>query len=376
MQHLWYKAMLVSVPIMIFGFLLPEEKCASANKKNTEQNDGPYVLYRNGRVFIKYVKQDGSQKLVQSDSVPVSEKDNVLLEVATDEAGKKFTVKLKSNIENELSEYPDVTKFLALSDIEGNFSAFRKLLQANGVIDEYYNWTFGDGHLILTGDFVDRGNQVTEVLWLIYSLEDKAKAEGGYVHFILGNHEIMNLSGDLRYLHKKYIENVTLLNEKFGTLYGENSELGKWLRSKNVIENIGGVLFTHGGISPQVNRLPLTISEINLRSRPFYADTSYRYPPPVDILFYEESPFWYRGYYTGKNRSGMPQVDSTLQKFGVQKISTGHTVVADTISIWYDGKIVNTDVRHASGHSEALLMENEKFYRVDANGQRKWLMDR
>ncbi len=186
----------------------------------------------------------------------------------------------------------------------------------------------------------------------------------------------MNLSGDLRYLNKKYIENVTLLNEKFETLYGENSEIGKWLRSKNIIENIAGVLFTHGGISGDVNRLPFQINEINMRSRPFYSDTSYNYPPPIDILFYETGPFWYRGYYGGKPRATVGQIDSTLQKFTVQMISTGHTVVADTISILYNGKIINTDVHHASGKSEALLMENDKFYRVDANGQRKWLMDR
>ncbi len=45
---------------------------------------------------------------------------------------------------------------------------------------------------------------MTECLWLIYSLEEKAKAAGGYVHFILGNHEIMNMQGDFRYVQDKY----------------------------------------------------------------------------------------------------------------------------------------------------------------------------
>ena len=62
-----------------------------------------------------------------------------------------------------------------VSDIEGEFKAFRQLLQGNNIIDENFNWTFGNGHLVLTGDFVDRGTLVTEVLWLIYSLEEKAK---------------------------------------------------------------------------------------------------------------------------------------------------------------------------------------------------------
>src|SRR6185503_2902022 len=159
-----------------------------------------------------------------------------------------------------------------------NFAGFRKLLQAGGVIDADYNWTFGNGHLVLTGDFVDRGDQVTEVLWLIYSLEEKAKAAGGYVHFILGNHEIMNMSNDLRYLHPKYVENTMLLNEHYMTLYGENSELGRWLRTKNIMEKVGDMIYTHGGISSQMNLVNSSISDINKMARPFYGDTNYNYP--------------------------------------------------------------------------------------------------
>ncbi len=48
---------------------------------------------------------------------------------------------------------------------------------------------------MFAGDMFDRGDQVTECLWLVYALEETAKAAGGYVHFILGNHELMNLQG-------------------------------------------------------------------------------------------------------------------------------------------------------------------------------------
>ena len=377
MQSFLSKAMIISLPVLMLGLLMPDEKCQNVKKSEAdEQNDGPYVLYKGEKVFVKYIMKSKKGKSVLSDSTYLSDKDQISLSVATDEPGKAFSVKLKNSIEIENSEYPDVQKFLALSDIEGNFSAFRKLLQAAEVIDSDFNWTFGDGHLVLTGDFVDRGEHVTEVLWLIYSLEEKAKAAGGHVHFILGNHEIMNLSSDLRYVNKKYWENVTLLNEKFETLYGENSEIGRWLRSKNIMENIGGVLFLHAGISPEVNQLPLSIAGVNEKSRPFFADTTYNYPPPVDMLFYESSPFWYRGYYMGKRKASYQQIDSTLKKFGVSYISTGHTVVADTISVWYNGKIINTDLHHASGKSEALLLEDGKFYRVNAEGKKCWLMDK
>ena len=73
---------------------------------------------------------------------------------------------------------------LILSDIEGNFGAFRKLLQANHVIDDNFNLKFEKNDLVLIGDFVDRGTMVTGVLWLIYSLKEKAKAVGGGMYII------------------------------------------------------------------------------------------------------------------------------------------------------------------------------------------------
>ena len=372
-----FKIFIVISSVLLFGFLIPDDRCTPTNMKKADmQNDGPYVLYKGDKVYIKYVVQKNNIKSVQTDSVAAAQKSKINLSVATDVPEKHFLVTLKKEIQNEKAVTPNVNKLLALSDIEGNFSAFRKLLQGNGVIDSAFNWIFGNGHLVLTGDFVDRGEQVTEVLWLIYSLEEKAKAAGGYVHFVLGNHEIMNLNLDLRYLNKKYLENTTLLNEGFETLYGEQSELGRWLRSKNIIENVGGILFLHGGISPFINNFDVSIEEINVLARPYYADTTDNYPSGIDSLFNSSGPFWYRGYYTGKRKATMQQIDSTLEKFNVNKISTGHTLVADTISAWFDGKVFNTDVHHARGHIEALLMENDKFYRVNADGRKILLMNR
>jgi hypothetical protein len=123
-----------------------------------------------------------------------------------DKPGKHFSLKLKPSLYNEPSDFENPDKILAISDIEGNFLALIEILFSNKVIDKYLNWTFGDSHLVIAGDCFDRGEQVVECLWLIYALEDKARRKGGYVHFILGNHEIMNLNGDWRYIHPKYAQ--------------------------------------------------------------------------------------------------------------------------------------------------------------------------
>lgn len=368
------KLALFVFPLLLTGFVIPDQLLIHHSKPgrmHSVQNDGPYVLYKNNQVYAKYIMDNHGSKLVRTDSMDISQKESLSILVSTDEPGKTFPVQLKKKLQVEKSEYKKVSKQIALSDIEGNFKPLRTLLQANGVIDSNFNWTFGEGHLVLIGDFFDRGNQVTEVLWLIYSLEEKAKDAGGYVHFILGNHEIMNMSGDLRYVQSKYKENALLLGERYVDLYGENSELGRWLRTKNVIEKVGNMLYLHGGVSPDINRMDITIPGINELSRPFYPDSSYQYEnKKLATLFGDYGPFWYRGYYKGNPIATPEQIDSTILKFSVRHIVTGHTMVADTVSAWHHDRVFNTDVHHAAGKSEALLIEGDNYYRVNTSGEK------
>lgn len=337
---------------------------------NTNVIDGPYVLYRNDSVFVRYIESYIGIKSVRTESVPVAQKENITLLVNTDEPGKTLSVKLKPKHTNEKAETGRVKKMLVISDIEGNFAALRKLLLGNNVIDENFNWMFEKGHLVFIGDFVDRGTMVTEVLWLIYSLEEKAKAAGGQVHYILGNHEIMNMSGEVKYVHGRYLEHAALMNRNYIDLFGPNAEIGRWLATKNVVERIGDILFTHGGISAYINYMQIPIKELNDLSRAYYTDTTYKYPDKrLEVLYSDFGPFWYRGYYSTPKAS-IPQIDSTLNFYRISHITTGHTIVNDKISSLYDGKIFNTDVHHAGGHSEALLVENGKFFRVNASGER------
>jgi hypothetical protein len=252
------------------------------------------------------------------------------------------------------------------------------------VIDENFNWTFGKGHLVLNGDFFDRGRQVTECLWLIYSLEEKARKEGGYVHFILGNHEIMNLSGDIRYVKDKYKQNAKKIGFSYPELYNTNTELGRWLRTKNIMEKIGEILFVHAGISKEVNNMPLSISQINEIARVFYDKDSIAIVSNdinlKTIFLSKSSPFWYRLYYQDRDvkiyingdtvyKASTLQINETLEKFHVTKIVTGHSIVADTISLHFDGKVLNVDTHHSKGKSEALLIEESRYYRIRQEGK-------
>ena len=330
--------------------------------------DGPYV-WHHGNFTTAY--QINGNSLIQQQY----ERSRVTsLNVQTDELGKIFSVPLKGDLTVEAAEYDKPKKMFVLSDIEGNFEAFRKLLQANNIIDKEYNWTFGDGHLVFNGDMFDRGKQVTECLWLIYVLEEKAKKAGGYVHFILGNHEIMNLKGNHKYVQQKYKYNALLLQRSLKEIYNEDSEIGMWLRSKNIIEKIGDLLFVHGGIKKEISDIPMSLKEINELARPFYASKNIDSSNTQLLKLYnfKTSPFWAREYYDGKI---IPESELTeiLKRFRVNRIITGHTIVSDTVSIHYNGRVINVDTKHAEGKSEALFIEADNYYRVNGEGKRRAL---
>ncbi len=99
--------------------------------------------------------------------------------------------------------------------------------------------------------------------------------------------------------------------------------------TKNVVEKIGDVLFMHAGISPRLNGLPVTVNEINQLARPYYAEKKADYDDEKlnVILSPSLSPFWYRGYYHNNRSLKQKQIDSTLCKFDVSRIITGHTIV-------------------------------------------------
>jgi hypothetical protein len=283
----------------------------------------------------------------------------------------EFTVQLKKNYKEEKAVFKDAKKLFVLSDIEGEYQNFKQLLIAAGVMNNQFKWTFGKGHLVICGDMFDRGSEVTEVLWLIYHLEEQAKEEDGYVHFILGNHEVMNLTDDLRYLNKKYSKLATDAGIPYRNFYNKETELGQWLRTKNIIEKIGDLLFVHGGVSQHVNQLGQPVEAINMLARPFYDNTTDSLPPVVELLLSDAGPLWYRGYFMNPTAT-MAQVDSTLKLFRVNRIIIGHTPVKQ-ISSFYNGKVINVDVPHAKGVSEGLLIDDKKYYRLGQKGEKTLL---
>jgi len=271
--------------------------------------------------------------------------------------------------------FDGVERIVAVGDIHGDFDALAEILRSAELINKKNAWTGGKTHLVQAGDFLDRGAESRKVMDLLIRLEEEAAKAGGAVHVLLGNHEVMNILGDLRYvsagdfesfksgnsaeLQRRAFESQATESQKKDSAYRKAWEkqhpqgwvehriafsqagtYGKWLRPKNTVIRIDGVLFLHGGISPKY--ASMDIHEINERVR---ADLM---KSPVEavggILVDPEGPLWYRGMAQAPESELATHVDAVLSAFGVQHVVIAHTPTPGVILPRLNGKIIMIDV--------------------------------
>ncbi len=347
---------------------------APAPDHSGADSDGPHIFFRGSEIVVRSLERTDKAPVVRTQRY--TRREEVLLTCSVPESGDVFSFRLKNRLQPDPCCYPEVERLLVISDIEGNFEAFKGLLKAAGAVDGTFRWTFGKGHVVLLGDFFDRGLNVTEILWLIYKLEDEAERAGGRVHYLLGNHEVMNLCGDYRYVRNKYTENARLLGEQYPQWYGENSELGRWLRTKNVIVRIGPYVFCHGGISPTVVASGHSLETLNEVARrylgvPFDQITD---STAACVFSREHGLLWYRAAARGK--MAPHELEAALSFAEARYSVVGHTLMPEVTAL-YGGRLICVDVLHEehlrNGTLHTLLIEGGMPYVLYGNGERKAL---
>lgn len=333
--------------------------------------DGPYVYYDGDNIIVEEVTSYGLVSNTYTSTTGLE------LTCTLPHMNTSFSFPLKDQITTEPSEYDDTPpKFLSISDFDGHIEGFTMILRGEGIIDEDFNWTYGNGHLIISGDLFDRGFHITKCMWLLYKLEAEAEAQGGKVHLVIGNHEMFNITDDWRYVEIKYFNNAHLMGKRMSELYDSNTELGRWLRSKNIVERIGNYAFMHGGISQEVAALNLTYNQINNYGRLEMAGNCVT----SDCITVNGSDgvYWYRGM--ADEELTQEQVDDFVTGFGVERIIIGHTK-GSTIRSLYNGRVLAIDMYHIDnfedGYMEALQFELGCFYlfHTDASNQTYTLLD-
>ncbi len=344
--------------IQILAYLMLTQ--VSLLSQSITVTDGPYIERTADGYEAAWVEEN---KLVTKSFTTISEETFSPL---------TFPITVYDKEENTTEyEFEGVDKIAAISDIHGQYDVMIKLFKSNGIIDEQHEWSFGNGHLVITGDIFDRGEQVTEILWFVYRLEQQATAAGGRVHLVLGNHEMMVMSGDVRYIHKRYRYTTAILKRPYEDLFNEHSVIGHWLRTKPISISINGIVFLHAGFSKSILDTGITIEEVNKTFSDNLIGT-----PSTEILqdsmlldlYYDDGPLWYRGY-TDFNNFTKKEAKQILKKLGKDHIVVGHTSMKSIVSL-FDERIFMIDSSIKFGKTgEVLLWENDTFSRGTLLGE-------
>lgn len=313
----------------------------------------------------------------------------VTLEYGELEGARYRTTICRDPVEKPAVDIRGVDSVYMLGDVHGEFDRLTTLLRNADLVDDSLAWTGGDRRLVLLGDIFDRGDAVTRVLWLLYRLEREAREAGGAVDVILGNHELMIMSHDTRYVGLK----ETMLASAHGLPYGDlfhprTSVLGRWLASKPGLVRMDDLLLAHGGVSPEY--VDYTLAEYQDTLRAFidedllvhwqdpefleaFADTTTLDSAGVSrrwrFFFGSQSVMWFRGLVLSDTLA--PHLDRVLDRFDASVHVVGHTPVP-TIQQRYDGKLIAADLHEAA--TEMLFLARREDggwdrYRIPLAGE-------
>lgn len=262
---------------------------------------------------------------------------------------KNTTSQHNHNIINEFCNnnchvYPKVKKLVAIGDIHGDLTVAIKSLKLAGVIPlnvsdktrniQNINWIGKDTVVVQVGDQIDRVRpnklhnnicieedcEIVEdegsdlkIVCLFERLHSQALKQGGALFSVYGNHELMNVEGDFRYVSPKefkefgnYFKGKIEANSSFPYGYKERLQafkpggnLSKRLaNTRHSVLQVGSWIFVHGGISPECAN-KYTIDEINNYVKKWLlGDTSPENMKHINYLYHNDdddnSPFWSR----------------------------------------------------------------------------------
>ena len=283
------------------------------------------------------------------------------------------------NINIQPSILPPVKRIIVMGDIHGDWSIMIKMLKLANVIDDKLQWIGGDTVVVQVGDQIDRcrnlpcNNQNAtqddegndwKILQFFTDLHKLAELMGGAVYSLMGNHELMNTQGDMRYVSYKGMQELNKYQTeyKIDGKYSSGKELREYLfKPGNKISNflgctrqfvliIGSNLFVHAGILPEIAN-KYKISDMNEIMSKYLWNQLENVKNYDDLLnSSSQSPLWNRtfgniGLNTTDVKQECPELLNPLKQiYKVDRIYVGHTpIIKEGIKSVCNGKVWLTD---------------------------------
>ena len=276
------------------------------------------------------------------------------------------------------ARFPAPARLVAIGDVHGDLAATRRALRLGGAIDEQDRWVGGSLVVVQTGDQLDRGDDEQAILDLFERLRVEATAAGGAFHALNGNHELMNVAGDLRYVTPggfadfEGIEGLRLDDPALARLppqarpraaaFLPGGPYARLLAQRNTVVVVGASVFVHGGVLPRhVPRGVADLERINADVRQWLVGGDDHGTLERDVMP-EDGVVWTR-LYAGDDAQACEQLGQALGRLQVERMVVGHTVQQHGITAGCDGKVWRIDVglaAHYGGPTQVLVIEGEE----------------
>lgn len=303
------------------------------------------------------------------------------------------------------------SRIVAIGDLHGDHGAWRDIARDAGLIDDRGRWAGGTSILVQVGDVPDRGPDTLMIIHDLMRLQREAPRSGGRVVAMVGNHEAMNMTGDLRYvsageyaafvdkhsqrrrtqvfeanrdsieaaalkeaplLSPRAIEEAWIAKTPLGFVEHQRAwhprgEIGRWVVANPAVLLLEGTLFVHGGLSSAY--AGRSIDDIN---RAVAAALTARETQENSVINDPLGPLWYRGFAckggspapdqeTGPvPASSAPPVSAgdelaqVLRAFGAERMVIGHTPILAGISVLNGGRLVCIDTGISAAYDGRL----------------------
>jgi Calcineurin-like phosphoesterase len=288
-------------------------------------------------------------------------------------------------------------RIVAVGDLHGDHVAFTAILRHARLIDARDHWIGGDAIFVQTGDVTDRGPDSLRIIRDLMRLQREAQRAGGRVVALVGNHEAMNVTGDLRYVHpgeyaafatrdsaarrdrfyeqnraaietfyrqrdpamtggaiRSAFERDTPLGQiEHRAAWAPSGEIGRWIVAQPAVALIQGNLFAHGGVGGAYANL--SVDEINRRAAEALRANA---QGGEAIINDPNGPLWYRGLIRRDADSEGPapatprdpsqpsmelELTRVLEAFGARRMIVGHTPNLAGIQFLHGRRLIAID---------------------------------
>ncbi len=157
---------------------------------------------------------------------------------------------------------PFARRIIAIGDLHGDLEKIILIFKKAKLIKKFgksWRWIGKDTHVVQIGDQIDYGGRAVgnkdyskelEVINFLDIMHLKAIKHKGAVISLLGNHELMNVTGNFQYVSNKGVKDFINHNVRQKSFAPGGIIAKHFANTRNVIVKIGKWVFVHAGILP------------------------------------------------------------------------------------------------------------------------------